>query len=59
LAEIWLRNSDFAKLFRGGFVGAEDFLGQNLEIGTIVGVAEAFISEPEGTETDLAQSRNS
>ena len=37
----------------------EDFLGQNLEIRKIVGVAEAFISEPEAAETDLARSKNS
>ena len=54
-----MRNSDIAELFRGGFVSVEDFLGQNLEIRETVGVAAAFISEPETTESDLARSRNS
>ena len=50
---MWVRNSGFAELFRGGIAGAKDFLRQNLEIRTIVGVAEAFISELEGIDHGL------
>ena len=37
-------------LFTSGFEVVDDFLGENVGIGKIVGVFEAFISEPEDVE---------
>jgi hypothetical protein len=37
-------------LFERGFEVVDDFLGENVGIGKIVGVFEAFISEPEDVE---------
>jgi hypothetical protein len=34
-------------LFEGGFQVFDDFLRQDIRIGKIVGVFEAFVSEPE------------
>ena len=39
--------SDFAELFQGGFEVFDDFLGENVGIGKVVGFFEAFVSEPE------------
>jgi len=44
---------DFAELFQGGFEVIDDFLGENVGIGKIVGVFEGFVSEPEDVETDF------
>ncbi len=38
---------DFAELFEGGFEVVDDFLGENVGIGKIVGVFEAFVSNSE------------
>ena len=43
-------NSDTAELFERGFEVIDDFLGENVGIGEIVGVFEAFVSEPEDVE---------
>jgi len=40
-------------LFEGGFQVFDDFLGQHIGIGEIVGLFEAFVSEPEDVETGL------
>jgi hypothetical protein len=37
-------------LFEGGFEVIDDFLGENVGIGEIVGVFEAFVAEPENVE---------
>jgi hypothetical protein len=44
---------DFAELFQGGFEVIDDFLGENVGIGEIVGDFEAFVSEPEDVEAGL------
>jgi hypothetical protein len=41
---------DFTELFEGGFEVLDDFPGENVWIGKIVGVFEAFISKPEDVE---------
>ena len=41
---------DFAELFEGGFEIVNDFLGENVRIGEIVGFFQAFVSEPEDVE---------
>jgi hypothetical protein len=38
-------------LFEGGFEVIDDFLGENVGIGKIVGDFEAFVSEPEDVES--------
>jgi len=38
---------DFTELFEGGFEVFDDFLGENVGVGEIVRVFEAFVSEPE------------
>jgi len=40
-------------LFEGGFEVFDDFLGENVGVGQIVGVFEAFISEPQDVEARL------
>jgi len=40
----------FAELFEGGFEVVDDFLGENVGIGEIVGVFEALVSEPKDVE---------
>jgi len=40
-------NRDFAELFQSAFEVFDDFLGENVGIGEIVGFFEAFVSEPE------------
>ena len=37
---------DLPELFEGGFEVVDDFPGENVGIGEIVGVFEAFVSEP-------------
>jgi hypothetical protein len=37
-------------LFEGGFKVVDDFLGENVGIGEIVGFFQAFVSEPENIE---------
>jgi len=44
---------DFAELFDRGFEVFDDFLGENVGIGKIVGVFEAFVPEPEYVEAGL------
>jgi len=44
---------DFAELFEGGFEVLDDFLGENVGIGKIVGVFEAFVSQPGDVEAGL------
>jgi hypothetical protein len=41
-------------LFEGGFEFFHDFLGENVEIGKIVGSFAAFISDREGVEAGFA-----
>ena len=36
-----------AELFEGGFELIDYFLGENVEIGKVVGLFEPFVSEPE------------
>jgi hypothetical protein len=36
---------DFAELFQSGFVVLDDFLGNNVWIGEVVGFFEAFVSQ--------------
>jgi hypothetical protein len=38
-------------LLEGGFEVVADLLGENVGIGKIIGVFEAFVSEPEDVET--------
>jgi len=38
---------DFAELFKGGFEVDNDFLGEDVGIGEVVGFFEAFVSDPE------------
>ena len=38
-------------MFESGFEVIDDFLGENAGIGEIVGVFEAFVSEPEDAES--------
>jgi hypothetical protein len=40
-------------MFQGGFEIFHDFLGENVGIGKMVGLFEAFISEPEDVEAGL------
>jgi hypothetical protein len=44
---------DFTELFEGGFEVVDDFLGENIRIGEIVGFFEALVSEPENVEAVL------
>jgi len=37
-------------MFQGGFEVFDDLLGENVGIGEIVGVFEAFVAEPEDVE---------
>jgi hypothetical protein len=37
-------------LFEGGFEVVDDFLGEDVGVGEIVGVFEAFVSEPKDIE---------
>jgi len=50
LAQI---RGDFAELFQGGFEILTDFLGQNVGVGKVVRLFEAFVSEPEDVEAGL------
>ena len=45
--------SDFAELFEGGFEVFDDFLGENVGIGEIVGFFQALVAEPEDIEAGL------
>jgi len=40
-------------LFEGGFEIFDDFLGEDIRIGEIVGFFEAIVSEPEDVEAGL------
>ena len=40
-------------MFAGGFEVFDDFLSENVGIGKIVGVFEAFVYEPENVEAGL------
>jgi hypothetical protein len=40
-------------LFQGGFEVFDDLPGENVGIGEIIGVFEAFVSEPEDVEAGL------
>jgi hypothetical protein len=40
-------------LFEGGFEVIDDFLGENVGIGKIVGVFEALVYKPEDVEAGL------
>jgi len=42
-----------ADLFEGGFEVFDDFLSENVRIGEIVGVFEAFVSERVNVEADF------
>jgi hypothetical protein len=44
------KSGDLAELLEGGFEVVDDFLGENVGIGKIVGVFEAFVSKPENAE---------
>ncbi|MBI2349924.1 MAG: hypothetical protein HYV00_00295 [Deltaproteobacteria bacterium] len=44
---------DRAELFEGGFEVFDDFLGQDVGIGKVVGFFDAFIFEPEDVEAGL------
>jgi hypothetical protein len=35
-------------LFEGGFEVVDDFLGENVGIGKILGVLQAFVAKPKG-----------
>ena len=40
-------------MFQGGLQVIDDLLGENVGIGEIVGVFEAFVSEPEDTQASV------
>jgi hypothetical protein len=40
-------------LFEGGFESLDDFRGEKIGIGEIVGFFEAFVAEPENIEAGL------
>jgi hypothetical protein len=44
--------------FEGNFEVADDFLGENVRIGQIVGFLEAFVAEPEDVEACLVAVRS-
>lgn len=44
---------DLAELFESGFELFNDFLGQNVGIGEVVGFFERFVSEPEDIEASF------
>jgi hypothetical protein len=44
-------NRDFAELFQSGFEVFDDFLGQNVGVGQVVGLFQAFVSQPEDIQT--------
>ncbi len=50
---------DFAELFETGFEGFDDFLGENVGVGQIVGFFQAFVSQPEDVEAGFAVDANS
>jgi hypothetical protein len=41
---------DFTKLFEDWFEVLDDFLGENVGIGKVVGIFEAFASEPKDAD---------
>jgi hypothetical protein len=41
---------DFTELFEGGFEVFDNFLGENIGIGEIVGFFQTFVAEPENVE---------
>jgi hypothetical protein len=41
---------DFAELLEGGFEVFDDFLSEHVGIGEIVGLFEAFVSQPKAIE---------
>jgi len=48
-------SGDFAELFEGGFEIFDDFLGENILSGKIVGFFEAFVFEPEDDKAGFAR----
>ena len=46
---------DFAELFEGSFKIFDDFLGEHVGIGKVIGLFEAFVSEPEDVEARLSR----
>jgi hypothetical protein len=44
-------------LFEGSFEVFDNFLGENIEIGKVVGFPKALISEPEDVEADVVAIR--
>jgi len=46
---------DFAELFEGSFKIFDDFLGEHVGIGRVIGLFEAFVSEPEDVEARLSR----
>jgi len=44
---------DFAELLEGGFEVFDDFLSEHVGIGKIVGIFQAFVSEPEDVEASF------
>jgi hypothetical protein len=46
---------DFTELFESGLEGLDDFLGDDIRFGEIVGFFEAFVCEPEDVETGLSR----
>ena len=45
------RHVDFAELLDSGFEVFDDFLGENVGTGDVVGCFDAFVSEPENIES--------
>jgi hypothetical protein len=45
-----LLRGDFAELFESGVEVFDDFLGENIGIGEIVGFFQTFVAEPENVE---------
>ncbi|MBI4487711.1 MAG: hypothetical protein HY694_01380 [Deltaproteobacteria bacterium] len=46
-------SSNFTELFEGSFEVLDDFLGQNVGTGKIVGFFQAFVLEPEDVEAGV------
>ena len=44
---------DVPELFGGGFKVFDDFLGENVGVGQVIGVLETFVAEPEDVEAGL------
>jgi hypothetical protein len=41
---------DFAELLEGGFEVFDDFLSEDIGVGKVVGLFQAFVAEPENVE---------